>query len=64
MVKDNYDNGYWSKQRVHDVVGKLITMSASNNGIRKEDGLYVPVHQYKIYKKEQYTQGLLFGETA
>ena len=25
MVKDNYDNGYWSKQRVHNVVGKLIT---------------------------------------
>lgn len=25
MVKDNYDNGYWSKQRVHDVVGELIT---------------------------------------
>ena len=25
MVKDNYDNGYWNKQRVHDVVGKLIT---------------------------------------
>ena len=25
MVKENSDNGYWSKQRVHDVVGKLIT---------------------------------------
>lgn len=24
-VKDGYNDGYWSKQRVHDVVGKLIT---------------------------------------
>lgn len=41
QIKEWYDNGYWSKKRVYDAVGRLITAAEYEEIVHEP---YIPIN--------------------